>query len=189
MQNCILCSVQYIILCNSFDFLYWFVVFAPDAWLGFFPQTIFPVISTHTWVLQCWPCSHKQSVIGQSRFWCTSGVHVHTKSSTDKIWHMGSRDRSVIWSTRLVIKSPSGRGERIFFFRVNFPCGLLFWYLFLPRVTSVAPKKSWSFCPKCRLQLSTHAHYVCGFEWSDTVNQSMVVWHTHNMRQDSSSFM
>ena len=40
-----------------------------------------------------------------------------------------------------------------------------------------------------RLQLNTHAHYTCGFEWSDTINLCMVVWCTQNLHWDGSSIM
>ena len=50
--------------------------------------------------------------------------------------------------------NPCRSGGRIFFSRVNFLCWLLFWYLFLPRVTAVAGKISQSFCQKCRWQVT-----------------------------------
>ena len=37
-----------------------------------------------------------------------------------------------------------------------------------------------------RLQLNTHTPYLCGFEWSDTVNWCMVGWCTQNLRWDGS---
>ena len=39
-----------------------------------------------------------------------------------------------------------------------------------------------------RLQLKTHAPYLCGFERGDTVNWYTVVWCTQNLRRDGSSF-
>ena len=39
-----------------------------------------------------------------------------------------------------------------------------------------------------RLQLNTHALYICGFEKSDTVNWCMVVWCSQNLCLDGSSF-
>ena len=40
-----------------------------------------------------------------------------------------------------------------------------------------------------RLQLNTHAPYVCDWdEYSDTVNCSKVVWCTRNVRRDGNSF-
>ena len=39
-----------------------------------------------------------------------------------------------------------------------------------------------------RLQLNTHTPYLCGFEWSDTVNWCKAVWCTQNLRRDGSSF-
>ena len=55
--------------------------------------------------------------------------------------------------------NPCWNGGRIFFFRVDFLCWLLFWYPFHPRVTTVARKRPRSFCQKCRWQVtSKHAY-------------------------------
>ena len=62
--------------------------------------------------------------------------------------------------------NPCWNGGRIFFSRVDFLCWLLFRYPFHPRVTTVARKRSRSFCQKCRWQVTaknTHTPYVCGF--------------------------
>ena len=56
--------------------------------------------------------------------------------------------------------SPCRSGARIFFSRVNFPCWLLFWYPFQPRVTAVACQRSWSFCEKCRWQVTAKHTYT-----------------------------
>ena len=79
--------------------------------------------------------------------------------------------------------------RRIFFSSVNFLCWLLFRYLFHSRVTAVARKRSQSFCQSAggRLQLSMHAPYLRGFEWSNAVNLCVVVWCTQNLCQDGSS--
>ena len=54
--------------------------------------------------------------------------------------------------------SPCRSGGRIFFSRVNFLCWLLFWYPFYPCVTTVAHKKSWSFCQKWKWEvIAKHA--------------------------------
>ena len=79
-----------------------------------------------------------------------------------------TRDQKVAGS------NPCWSGGIIFFSRVIFLCWLLFRYPFHTRVTAVARKRSRSFCQKCRLQLNTHTHYVCGFAWSDMVHGSMV---------------
>ena len=50
--------------------------------------------------------------------------------------------------------NPCWNGGRIFFSRVDFLCWLLFRYPFHPRVTTVARKKSRSFCQKCRWQVT-----------------------------------
>ena len=55
--------------------------------------------------------------------------------------------------------NPCWSGGRIFFSMVNFLCWLLFRYLFHPRVTAVAQKRSQSFCQKCRWQVTVkHAN-------------------------------
>ena len=71
-----------------------------------------------------------------------------------------TRDRKVAGS------SSRRSGGRIFFTRVNFLCLFLFRYPFHPRVTTVAPKRSRSFCPKCRWQVTAKytCTYLCGFE-------------------------
>ena len=56
--------------------------------------------------------------------------------------------------------NPCWNGERIFFSRVDFLCWLLFRYPFHPRVTTVARKKSWSFCQKCRWQVTAKHAYT-----------------------------
>ena len=57
-------------------------------------------------------------------------------------------ERSQVWL------SPCRNGGRILFSRVNFLCWLLFQYFFHPLVTAVAQKRSQSFCPKCRWQVT-----------------------------------
>ena len=56
--------------------------------------------------------------------------------------------------------NPCWNGGRIFFSRVDFLCWLLFRYPFHPRVTTVARKKSWSFCQKCRWQVTAKHAYT-----------------------------
>ena len=51
--------------------------------------------------------------------------------------------------------NPCRSGGRILFSRVNFLCCLLFRYPFHPSVTTVARKRSWSFCQKRRWQVTT----------------------------------
>ena len=74
--------------------------------------------------------------------------------------------------------NPCWNGGRIFFSRVDFLCWLLFRYPFHPRVTTVARKKSRSFCQKCRWQVTaknTHTPYVCGFYWTVLRHWSQLV--------------
>ena len=56
--------------------------------------------------------------------------------------------------------NPCWNGGRIFFSRVDFLCWLLFRYPFHPRVTTVARKKSRSFCQKCRWQVTAKYAYT-----------------------------
>ena len=56
--------------------------------------------------------------------------------------------------------NPCWKGGRIFFSRVDFLCWLLFRYPFHPRVTTVARKKSRSFCQKCRWQVTAKHAYT-----------------------------
>ena len=77
---------------------------------------------------------------------------------------------------------------KIFFFRVNFLCWLLFQYLFHPYVPAVACKRSWSFCQKYRWQVTAeHACILCKWlcmKWCDTVHGCMV----YTEHADDSSF-
>ena len=56
--------------------------------------------------------------------------------------------------------NPCWNGGRIFFSRVDFLRWLLFRYPFHPRVTTVARKKSRSFCQKCRWQVTAKHAYT-----------------------------
>ena len=56
--------------------------------------------------------------------------------------------------------NPHWSGGRIFFSRVDFLCWLLFWYPFHPCVTTVACKRSRSFCQKCRWQVTAKHAYI-----------------------------
>ena len=60
--------------------------------------------------------------------------------------------------------NPCWNGGRIFFSRVDFLCWLLFRYPFHPRVTTVARKKSRSFCQKCRWQVTAKHAYTIRIE-------------------------
>ena len=61
---------------------------------------------------------------------------------------------------KVVGSNPCWNGGRIFFSRVDFLCWLLFRYLFHPRVTTVARKRSRSFCQKCRWQVTAKHEYT-----------------------------
>ena len=66
--------------------------------------------------------------------------------------------RTLDW--KVTGSNPCWSGGRIFFSRVNFLCWLLFRYPFHPRVTTVARKRSWSFCQKCRWQVTAKHAYT-----------------------------
>ena len=75
----------------------------------------------------------------------------------------GGGDSSVVRALDSWLKvagsNPCWNSGRIFFSRVDFLCWLLFRYPFHPRVTTVARKRSRSFCQKCRWQVTAkHAH-------------------------------
>ena len=61
---------------------------------------------------------------------------------------------------KVVGSNPCRSGGRIFFSRVDFVCWLLFWYLFHPRVTTEARKRSRSFCQKCMWQVTAKHAYT-----------------------------
>ncbi len=56
--------------------------------------------------------------------------------------------------------NPCWSGRRIFFSRIDCLCWLLFRYPFHPRVTTVARKRSRSFCQKCRWQVTVKHAYT-----------------------------
>ena len=62
------------------------------------------------------------------------------------------------------VRIPAGTAGEIFFSRVDFLCWLLFRYPFHPRVTTVARKKSRSFCQKCRWQVTAKHAYTLRIE-------------------------
>ena len=71
---------------------------------------------------------------------------------------------------KVASSNPGKRGGRIFFFRVNFCVLTLIRCPFHPRVTAVARKRPWSFCQKCRWQISPKHAYTLDpkkSEWAD----------------------
>ena len=67
------------------------------------------------------------------------------------------------WDWKVVGLNPCWSSGRIFFSRVDFLCWLLFQYLFHPHVTTVARKRSQSFCQKCRWQVTAKHAYTLRF--------------------------
>ena len=122
----------------------------------------------------------------QSQVKCSVDSHSKQHETTDQYFFYNS-----VWlqmdchqnSHQLVIDlSPGRSGGRIFSSRANLLCWHLFWYLSHLCVTAAAHRRRSHSAKSAggRLQLSTHAPYVCGFAWSDTVNWCMVVW-VHRM--------
>ena len=92
--------------------------------------------------------------------------------------------------------NPCWNGGRIFFSRDDFLCWLLFRYPFHPRVTTVARKKSRSFCQKCRWQVTAktriHLTYVAFIEPCFGIghNLSLIIyvkWHLKTLSINSST--
>ena len=82
-------------------------------------------------------------------------THTHTEGAGIAQWlERRTRDWKVAGS------NPCWNGGRIFFSRVDFLCWLLFRYPFHPRVTTVARKRSRSFCQKCRWQVTAKHAYT-----------------------------
>ena len=89
--------------------------------------------------------------------------------------------------------NPCWNGRRIFFSRVDFLRWLLFRYPFHPRVTTVARKKSRSFCQKCRWQVTAKHAYTLHM-WLllnrasalVTTCPSYVKWHLRTLSINSS---
>ena len=85
--------------------------------------------------------------------WGGIKVKTYTKSTCSHPPYSGGGDSSVGLEHRtrdwkVAGSNPCWNGGRIFFSRVDFLCWLLFRYPFHPRVTTVARKKSRSFCQK-----------------------------------------
>ena len=94
------------------------------------------------------------------RLWTSGKIkgtqwHQYSKGAGTAQWlEHRTRDWKVAGS------NPCWNGGRIFFSRVDFLCWLLFRYPFHPRVTTVARKKSRSFCQKCRWQVTAEHAYT-----------------------------
>ena len=111
------------------------------------------------------------------RFWSLTQVSRYSTPLTNfgrsEVWYKarwddpssdGGRDSSVVrapdsWLKGRGFESLLERREN-FFSRVDFLCWLLFRYPFHPRVTTVARKKSRSFCQKCRWQVTAKHAYT-----------------------------
>ena len=96
-------------------------------------------------------------------------------------WTVGNGDSSVVrvpgsWSKGCRFETQ----QENFLLQCQLPvlchCQYLFRHPFHPHVTTVARKRPGSIWQKCRLQLNTHAPYICSFacEWHDMVHGCMV---------------
>ena len=95
----------------------------------------------------------------------TAALNLHINSKLNWWQHWGAgiaqwlEHRTRDW--KVAGSNPCRSGGRIFFSRVDFLCWLLFRYPFHPRVTTVARKKSRSFCQKrCRWQVTAKHAYT-----------------------------
>ena len=84
--------------------------------------------------------------------------------------------------------NPCWSGRKIFFFRVNFLCWLLFRYPFHPCCTAVARKRPWSFCQKHRWQVTAKRMYTLRM-WFCMKWHCAWLYGVHRMCRDGSSFM
>ena len=85
--------------------------------------------------------------------------------------------------------NPCRSSRKSFFSRVNFLCWLLFRYPFHPYVTAVARKRSWSFCQKCRWQVTAKHAYTLHI-WLCMKWHGAWLYGVHtNLHQDGDSFM
>ena len=119
-------------------------------------------------------CLSQWTVIWKSEnicCWCNVSLCVHFDGAGIAQW---LERRTRIWT--VACSNPCWNGRRIFFSTVDFLCWLLFRYPFHPRVTAVARKNPGHPAKNAgsRLQLNTHAPYVCGLAWSDIVHGCMV---------------
>ena len=93
-----------------------------------------------------------------------------------------TRDRKV------AVSNPCWSGGRIFFSQVNFLHWLLFRYPFHPHVTAVAHKRPWSFCQKCRWQVTVK--HACTLRmWLCMKWYGACLHGVHTVRRDGISFM
>ena len=116
-----------------------------------------PFLCTCTCVLMC-ACIHVwfACMHGWVGGWCAKNIMFisYPEAGIAQWLERWTRDWKVAGS------NPCWSGGRILFSRVHFLCWLLFRYPFNPRVTAVAHKRSWSFCQKCRWQVTAKHAYT-----------------------------
>ena len=117
-----------------------------------------------------WPASHQlngrtsatvlimQACISDIKTWMTQNKLRLNDDETEAGIAQWLEHRTRDW--KVAGSNPCWNGGRIFFSRVDFLCWLLFRYPFHPRVTTVARKKSRSFCQKCRWQVTAKHAYT-----------------------------
>ena len=105
--------------------------------------------------------------MGNDRPWCHYYYSVGAKTTDRKLYitsplgaGIAQRLKRGTHDWKVAGSNPCRNGGRIIFSRVNFLCWLLFRYPFHPRVTAVARKRSWSFCQKCRWQVTAKHAYT-----------------------------
>ena len=129
---------------------------------------VFAIFCNQTWYCGAPPwagmsCEKNGILSSRSRSQC--GL---INSKYDTFYYMGAgiaqwlEHRTRDW--KVAGSNPCWNGGRIFFSRVDFLCWLLFRYPFHPRVTTVARKKSRSFCQKYRWQVTAKHAYTLRIE-------------------------
>ena len=125
-----------------------------------------------------------------------TGPRLYTWTAAVLCWGAGIAQwlehRTRDW--KIAGSNPCWNGGRIFFSMVDFLCWLLFRYPFHPRVTTVARKKSRSFCQKCRWQVTAkHAYTLCMWILLNRASALVtacpwyVKWHLRTLSINSSS--
>ena len=169
-------------------------------------------VSVHTllsvfclsWWTRCW-ADHPDTFkgLGQGRrglelkcvaSWSWSWFQHHNPSTTSPPHILGSRDSSVVrvpdsWIKGCRFKSLQKRRET-FLLQGQLSVLTLFQYPFHPHVTvtAIACKRSWSFCRKCRWQIS--AKHTCTLHvWLCVKWHGAWLYGVHRTHWDGSSFM
>ena len=149
------------------------------------------------WSLHCGTClvvSHLGSklICGTCIKITKTELSLWNREGIEGIWYKmgyGSGDSSVVEQQIRDWKVLGWRSCRqTFFSRVNFLCRLLFHDLYHPHVTAVAPKRSQSFCQKCRWHITAKPTCILQM-WLGMKRHcklvDIVVWWTDNAKTNS----